>query len=185
MPGMLNCDRECWLQLLRRTHREAALLGRVFSWASPWSSATLHRFSWTTTWQPRATYPRSWRRQLLREDGDFKIHEFTFQRRWRTVCAAGLSTDKDMENYWVWFWLMAWWGAREVLGLVGEQGSEQKCSQPLWGCNPVNKNLFSPTVIVGSCLEAPLARALVCGVTELLQLSFGVTLADPFLIFYF
>ena len=35
-------------------------------------------------------------------------------------CLHNLRTDKDMENYWAWFWLIAWWEAREVLGLRGE-----------------------------------------------------------------
>lgn len=36
-----------------------------------------------------------------------------------------------MGSFWAWFRLVAFWGVREVLGLVGEQGSEQKCSEPL------------------------------------------------------
>ena len=45
------------------------------------------------------------------------------QRGWRPVCAARLSTDRDAGNFRAWFWLTAWWGAREVLGLLEEQGS--------------------------------------------------------------
>lgn len=38
--------------------------------------------------------------------------------------------DKEMRNFWFWgFWLITFWGAREVLGLVGEQDSKMKCSQ--------------------------------------------------------
>ena len=73
--------------------------------------------------------PRSWRRELLREDGDSETHKGTFQRGWRPVCAAGLTSDKDMGNFWAWFWFIAWWGAKEMLGLVGEQGSVQESSQ--------------------------------------------------------
>ena len=43
---------------------------------------------------------------------------------------ASLRTDKDMGNFWAWFCLVAFWGAREVLVLVGEESSEQECSQP-------------------------------------------------------
>ena len=54
-------------------------------------------------------------------------------------------------------WLIVFRGAREVPGLVGEEGSEQQCSQPLsqsW--SPVNKNLVSSTQIAGSCrMKAP------------------------------
>ena len=41
-------------------------------------------------------------------------------------CTAGLRRDEVMGNFWASFWLIAWWGAREVLGLVGEEGSEQE-----------------------------------------------------------
>ena len=63
---------------------------------------------------------------------------------------AGLRTDKEMGNFWAWFWLVAFWGAREVWGLVGEEGSEQECSQHPQGWTSVNKNLFPSTQIVGS-----------------------------------
>ena len=55
-----------------------------------------------------------------------------------------------------------------MLGLVGEQGSEQECYQPLQGWNPVNKNLFSSVLIVRSCIKATTCgRAQVCSVTWL------------------
>ena len=47
-----------------------------------------------------------------------------------------------------------------MLGLVGEQGSEQKCSGQLQGFTAVNKNLFLSTLIVGPCLKAPRGRPL-------------------------
>ena len=34
-----------------------------------------------------------------------------------------------MGNYWVCFWLIAFWGTKEVLGLVGKEGSEHKCPE--------------------------------------------------------
>ena len=37
--------------------------------------------------------------------------------------------DKNMGNYWVCFWLIAFQRAREVLELVGKEGSEHKCSE--------------------------------------------------------
>ena len=42
---------------------------------------------------------------------------------------SSLRTDKDTGNFWAWFWLVAFGGAREVLGLVGEEGSEQEGSR--------------------------------------------------------
>ena len=113
-------------------------------------------------------HPRSWR-ELLRGDGDSETHKCTVQRGWRTVCAAGLRTDKDMGNFWAWFWLIAIWGAKEVLSPVGEKGSEQECSQSLWDRNLVNQNLFPSTLIVGSCLKAPWGQARVCLVTDWVQ----------------
>ena len=50
-------------------------------------------------------------------------------------------------------------------GLVGEQDSELKCSQPPQGWNPVNRNLFLSTLIVGSYTKAPREWAPVCLVT--------------------
>ena len=38
-------------------------------------------------------------------------------------------TDKEMGNFWLWFWLVIFWGAREVLDLEEDKGSEQECSQ--------------------------------------------------------
>ena len=40
---------------------------------------------------------------------------------------AGLRTDKETGNFWAWVWLIAFGGAREVLGVTGEEGSEQEC----------------------------------------------------------
>ena len=41
-----------------------------------------------------------------------------------------------MGNFWAWSWLVAFGEAREALGLVGEEGSEEgskeECCQPLW-----------------------------------------------------
>ena len=69
-------------------------------------------------------------KELLWEDGDSETHECTFHGGRGSVCMAGLRTDKEMGNSWAWLWLVVFWGVREVLGLVGEEGSEQKCSQP-------------------------------------------------------
>ena len=75
-----------------------------------------------------------------------------------TVGAAGLSTRKDAGNCGPWCWLIAFWGAREVLGLTGEQGSELNCSQAPQGWNIVNKDLFLLLLIVGSYTKAPHER---------------------------
>ena len=86
-----------------------------------------------------------------------------FQRGQRSDCTVSLRTDKDMGNYWARFWLIDWWGAREVLGFVGEQSSEQESSQPSpsdW--NLINKNLFPSILTVESCIKVPCASALVC-----------------------
>ena len=45
-------------------------------------------------------------------------------------CVASLRTDKDTGDFGACFWLIAWWGVREVLGIMGEQGSEQECPLP-------------------------------------------------------
>ena len=75
-----------------------------------------------------------------------------------------------MGSLWAWFWRVALGGAREVLRLVGEQGSEQECSQCPQGWNPVNKNPFLPTLTIGSCrLKAPGGWAPVCMVTPSTQ----------------
>ena len=116
------------LLLLWRTYGKTTLLGHVLPWTTPWSSATWHMFSWTITWRLRTSYPRSWRTELLREDGDFATHKCTFQREMRPVCTVSLRTDKRMGGLWAWFWLINFWGARELLGFMGEQGSEQECS---------------------------------------------------------
>ena len=39
-------------------------------------------------------------------------------------------TDKDIGNFGGGLWLVAWWGAWEVLGLLGKEGSELRCSEP-------------------------------------------------------
>ena len=64
------------------------------------------------------------------------------------------------------FWLIAWWRARKVLGLVKEQGSRQKCSQPSpAGWSPVNKNLLLSTLTVGSYVSVTGGQAPVCSIT--------------------
>ena len=40
--------------------------------------------------------PRSWKRELLREDGDSETHKSTFQRGRSPACAVGLGTDKHI-----------------------------------------------------------------------------------------
>ena len=65
----------------------------------------------------------------------------------------------------------SWWGTREVLSLLGKQCSEQELCQPPRGCNPVNKNLFPSTPIVGLCIKVPCAQAPVCSVPHLHQFS--------------
>ena len=80
---------------------------------------------------------------------------------------TNLRTDKEMGNFWAWFWLIDFWGAREVLGLRGDRGSEQECSQPPahhW--NPVNKSPFLSTQIFGSCIKATSSQILLQGRVE-------------------
>ena len=67
-----------------------------------------------------------------------------------------------MGNYWVCFWLISFWGTKEVLGLVGKEGSKHKCSELPQGGNIVNRNLFLPALIVGSFTKAPHGRGPVC-----------------------
>ena len=61
-------------------------------------------------------------------------------------------------------------GSKEVLGLVGEQGSEQGCSQPPYPPCPrlesCKQNLFPSTPIVGPCTKAPRGQAPVGSVTH-------------------
>ena len=52
-----------------------------------------------------------------------------------------------------------------MLGLRGEEGSEQECSQVHQGWNFVNKNLFPSTLFVESCVKAPCGQGPVCLVT--------------------
>ena len=66
---------------------------------------------------------------------------------------TSLRADKDMGNFWVWFWLVAFWGAREALGLVRKEGSEQECPRSPQDWNPVNKNPFPLMLIVGSYVK--------------------------------
>ena len=71
---------------------------------------------------------------------------------------TGLKTDKDMGNFWAWFWHVAFWEATEALGLVGKEDFEQERFlhhlHPLpQGWNPVNKKLFPLTLIVGSLCQ--------------------------------
>ena len=69
------------------------------------------------------------------------------------------------------FWLVAFWGAREVLGLTEDEGSKQECSQAPEGWNPVNKNLFPSTLIVGSRVKVPVAEPSLFGNILMLQIS--------------
>ena len=79
---------------------------------------------------------------------------------------AGLRTDKEMGNFWAWFWLIAFWGTTKVLGLMGETGSKQESSQHPQGWNPVNKNLFPSTQTIGSRgFKEPSGQTPVCTVT--------------------
>ena len=55
--------------------------------------------------------------RAVQEDGNSESHKRTFQRGWRSACTAGSKTDKEVGNFWAWFWLLGWWGARKVLGL--------------------------------------------------------------------
>ena len=68
----------------------------------------------------------------------------------------------------MWFWLVAFWGAREVLGLVGEKGSEEVCFQP-----PNVETLLIKTSsirIVGSYIRVTGGQIPVCLVTLFLPL---------------
>ena len=64
-----------------------------------------------------------------------------------------------MGNFWVCFWLIAFWGTGEALHLVGNEGSELKRSQSPHGWNTANEDLFLPILIVGSGTKAPHEQA--------------------------
>ena len=74
-----------------------------------------------------------------------------------------------MGNFWVWFWLIVFWGAREVQGSHGRTGlragvlSNSLLPPPGW--NPINENLFLSKLIVGSCTKVPRDHTLVFLVT--------------------
>ena len=56
--------------------------------SSLWDTMTqcnMEHGSWTATRKLRTTHPRSWRRELLQEDGDSETQEYTFQTGWRSV----------------------------------------------------------------------------------------------------
>ena len=59
-------------------------------------------------------------------------------------------------------------GAKEVLGLMGEKGSEQKCSYPPPNWDLVNKNLFPSLQIFRSCIRMTSGQAPYCMVTFIL-----------------
>ena len=63
------------------------------------------------------------------------------------------------------FSLTAFWGTREVLGLVGKEDSKHKCSEPHQGWTIVNKDTFLPALVVGSFIKVPHGHAPVCLVT--------------------
>ena len=50
---------------------------------------------------------------------------------------------KDMGNFWASFLLVAFWGAREVLGHIGEGGSRQECLNP-----PKVRTLLTKTCLI-------------------------------------
>ena len=77
------------------------------------------------------------------------------------------SEHKEMGNSGACFWLIAWWGAREELSLVGQQGSKQESSQPPRGWNPVDQNLCPSTPVVESCIKPAHGPAPGCMVTPL------------------
>ena len=41
-----------------------------------------------------------------------------------------LRIDKEMGSFWTWFWLVLFWGAREVLGLMEEKESSRSTLSP-------------------------------------------------------
>ena len=59
---------------------------------------------------------------------------------------------------------MAFWGAGQVLDLVGEKGSEQEYPQSPQGWNPVNGNLIPLIQIAESYKKVPSNQNLVCRV---------------------
>ena len=61
--------------------------------------------------------------------------------------------DKDVGNFGG-FWLVAWWGTREVLGLMGKEGSDLRCSEHPQGWNVLNKDLPHATLTVPSLTKA-------------------------------
>ena len=69
-----------------------------------------------------------------------------------------------MGNFWG-LWLIAWWGALEVLSLLEKEGSEHECSPSPQGWDIGNKDLLLPALIVGFYTRATCGWALVCSVT--------------------
>ena len=74
--------------------------------------------------------------------------------------------NNNMGNFGGYFGLIAWWGAREVLDLVGELGSENECSRLPQGWNVVNKDIL-PALVIGSYTMVLRGQALVCSLTVL------------------
>ena len=89
------------------------------------------------------------------EDGDSETPKYTFQRmetclheRLKDKLGHGELLDMVLARSLL--------GSRNVLSLMGEEASEQQCSQLPQGWKPVNKNLFPSALVVGSHrLEAP------------------------------
>ena len=78
---------------------------------------------------------------------------------------ADLRTDEDMENFCAWFWLIAWWGAREVLPCSWDKRALAAVLSVPLRLESVSKNLFPSTLIGGSCIKAISGQALFCLVT--------------------
>ena len=72
---------------------------------------------------------------------------------------ADLRTDEDMENFCAWFWLIAWWGAREVLPCSWDKRALAAVLSVPLRFESVSKNLFPSTLIGGSCIKVPGGQA--------------------------
>ena len=79
---------------------------------------------------------------------------WTITQKLMATCSRSC-TDKNMGSFWGCFWLIPWWRAWEVLCLVGEEGSELRCSKLSQGWNVVNKDLLLPAFTVESFTTTP------------------------------
>ena len=167
MPGMLNSARESWGcgLLFSEGHTEKPRLWDVFFPGlhhDPVQHSTCCLDSYT---EAENCIPQMLKERTAAGGGQLWNAWVYLLEGVVTVCTDDLRTDKDMGNFWVWFWLIAC-NKRQVLSLLGKQNSEQECSYHPQSWNAVSKTLFPSTPSVGSWTKIPHAWALVCSGKE-------------------